>query len=162
MDPDIELELHFLDCQPQSILHSLTSNKVFEHLYRAASERILRDQPNPSNRVTDIDQLIFLDPSSLFPSAQRSIEIPIEVIRNRSPSVSVSPQTIDQTTGIVSTPENASHIPPAPPLPPSFDVSSTLRDRTPDQATIWANVSLKMTFRQKRRKIMLCRFKIKT
>lgn len=130
MESDVEFQLHFLDCQPNSILHALTSDEIFSNLYRAATTRILRDEPNPSDRVTDIDQLILRDPLLTFPLQNQTKEIPIEIVKTKHVPRPISPKIVEQV----------SEIPPAPPFPFTFDPPQPTQCRTPEQESLWATV----------------------
>jgi hypothetical protein len=148
-ESDIEFELHFLDCQPDSVIRSWNDPTVINHLYRAATTKILRFsrayQRKESDRVTDIDQLILNDPV-LFEPRQASRQLSIEVRNNNNVDrlpVNVKSDTVQQSISPMST---KASIPLAPPLPSSLDsaikMQTQARQRadTPDQGTLWANV----------------------
>lgn len=136
MESDVEFQLHFLDCQSDSILDALSSDEIFSNLYRAATTRILRDEPNPSDRVTDIDQLILRDPLLIFPRQTQTKEIPIEIVKTEHVLRPISPKIV----------EKVSEIPPAPPFPVSFDQPKPIQCRTPEQETLWATVKYRIIF----------------
>ena len=85
-ETNIEFQLHFIDCNPDSIIHSSNSKLIVEHLYRAATNRILKFettyQRKGSNRVTDIDQLSLLLHSTSLPS-QNTVKHPTIEIRKK-------------------------------------------------------------------------------
>lgn len=141
-ESDIQYNLYFLDCQSESINRMMNNPLVFDHLYRAATTPILRFQRSyqraEADRVTDIDEL-----SSIitFTSSIPRI-IPIEIVANEIEEVIIP---MEDPIPV----ETKTHIPPAPPLPPSFDVairsqiqSIKTTARSPDQETFWAVVSL--------------------
>jgi hypothetical protein len=136
---DIQFQLYFLDCQPNSIIRSLNDQSVFDHLYRAATNRILKFdksyQRKESHRVTDIDQL-----SSLINPLPQNMTrtIPIEMIKNEN-------RKIENKTSS----ETDVRIPPAPPLPPSLDLAIKLQTEfkksivpSPNQNTLWVKVRI--------------------
>jgi hypothetical protein len=148
---DIQFQLHFLDCQPASVIRSLNDKSVIDHLYRAATNQIVKFDKSytrkESNRVTDIDQLSLIHSPVLFIPTNttthvsienRNISIPIVKSKNRTQSSSIDVKI-----------EKDISIPKAPPLPPSLDLAIKLQSQslkpaivTPDRETLWANVSL--------------------
>lgn len=146
---DIEFELHFLDCEPQWVFRSLEDNAVMDHLYRAATNRILKFetfyQREESDRVTDIDQLILHSPD-LIELPQRSRQVSIEITTDEVREVSIPIIKSDTIQSPRSPIELRTAIPPAPLLPPSLDAAIKLQSQaaravTPDQGTLWADVS---------------------
>ena len=128
MESDVQFQLYFLDCQPDSIDRVLHDQSVFENLYRAATNRIIKFdktyQRKEAHRVTDIDQISVL-----------SENVPkIEMIKteNRTTMGKVSPQVDIR-------------IPPAPPLPASLNLAIKLQRSvvpSPDQKSLWSKVIL--------------------
>lgn len=139
-DSDIQYNLYFLDCPSENIHRIMNDSSVFEHLYRAATNPILRFQRSyqraEADRVTDIDELSSI--ISYTSSSSISRTIPIEVIKEKKEEVIIpmeDPIPIEMKV----------EIPPAPPLPPSLDVAIRSQTqaiaRSPDQQTFWAAVS---------------------
>jgi hypothetical protein len=127
-ESDIQFQLYFLDCQPNSIIRTLNDQSVFDHLYRAATNRILKFdksyQRKESYRVTDIDQL------SVLPTNMTRIEM-----------IKIENPITEEKTSL----ETDVRIPPAPPLPASLDLAIKLQKSvvpSPDQKTLWAKVIL--------------------
>lgn len=150
---DIQFQLHFLDCQPNSILRSLNDKSVLDHLYRAGTHRIIKFdktyQRKESHRVTDIDQLSSLiNPISSISNSPIT-PIPIEIIKNEMRKISIPIiQADNKRTSIEIKTETDIRIPPAPPLPPSLDLAIKLQSQinktsiqTPNQGSLWANVN---------------------
>ncbi|CAF1101472.1 unnamed protein product [Adineta ricciae] len=151
-ESDVQLELHFLDCQPDCIDRSLNDQSVLDHLYRAVTQNILQlensDQRNQSHRITDIDQLVVLLNHVTFTPKSMTKHIPIELMKNDNRQVEIpiikteakhSPMEVQvETTGV---------IPPAPPLPPSLDLAIKLQKQamkievlSPDKNSLWSSV----------------------
>jgi hypothetical protein len=145
-ESDIQFQLHFLDCQPDSVIQSLNDKSVMDHLYRAATNNILKFdksyQRKESSRVTDLDQLnpVLFIPQNLtrhvsidiIKTENRKISMP--KIKTQSPPPPIEVKTVTQ-----------GFVPPAPPLPPSLDLAIKLQSlktaiASPDQATLWATV----------------------
>jgi hypothetical protein len=154
-ESDIQLNLHFLDCPPDSINRSLNDKSVMDHLYRAATNKILKWEKTytrkESNRVTDIDHLaLLISPVSFIPkNMTRNISIELTRTENQPMSIPIvkSENKTPSTPSIdVKTPIEG-FIPPAPPLPSSLDLAikrqAQLRKApvtSPDQESLWANV----------------------
>jgi len=154
-ESDIQLQLHFLDCPLDSINRSLNDKSVMDHLYRAATNKILKWEKTytrkESNRVTDIDHLaLLINPVSFIPK-DMTRNISIELTRNENQPMSIpivkSENKTQSTPSIdVKTPIEG-FIPTAPPLPSSLDLAikrqAQLRKTpvtSPDQESLWANV----------------------
>ncbi len=127
-ESDVQFQLYFLDCQQDSIDRTLHDQSVFDHLYRAATNRILKFdrtyQRKEAHRVTDIDQISVL--STSMPK--------IEMIK-----------TENRTTVEKASPQMDARIPPAPPLPASLDLALKLQKSvvpSPDQKSLWSKVIL--------------------
>jgi len=92
-ESDIQFQLHFLDCQPNSIIRSLNDKSVLDHLCRAATNQIFKFdksyQRKESHRVTDIDQLSLLINPILFIPNNITRHIPIEITKNDSRKISI-------------------------------------------------------------------------
>ena len=144
-ESDIQFNLHFLDCQPDSILRSLNDQSILDHLYRAATNQILKFDKTykrkESNRVTDLDQLSLLNiPVSLQPKLLTR-NIPIEINRNENQLISIPVVKTEMKT------EKQVSIPQAPPLPTSLNEAIKLQSQalksaivSPDRETLWAKV----------------------
>lgn len=148
-ESDIQFELHFLDCQPNSIIRSLNDKSVFDHLYRAATNQIIKFdksyQRKESNRVTDIDQLSLLINPILFIPKNITRHIPIEITKNENRRISNS-ENKTSSIEVIKT-ETDARIPPAPPLPISLDLAIKLQSQSikaaalkPDPGTLWTKV----------------------
>jgi hypothetical protein len=154
-ESDIQLNLHFLDCPPDSINRSLNDKSVMDHLYRAATNKILKWEKTytrkESNRVTDIDHLaLLISPVSFIPK-DMTRNLSIEFTRNENQPMSIpivkSENKTQSTPSIdVKTPIEG-FIPTAPPLPSSLDLAIKRQVQlrktpvtSPDQESLWANV----------------------
>lgn len=148
---DIQFQLHFLDCQPNSIIRSLNDKSVLDHLYRAGTNRILKFdksyQRKEAHRVTDIDQLsLLINPVSSIPS-YITTDIPIEITKTENRKISI-PVIQSENKREIKT-ETDVKIPPAPPLPPSLDLAIKLQSQTtktalqsPDRDSLWVTVCI--------------------
>jgi hypothetical protein len=154
-ETDIQFQLHFLDCQPDSVNRSLSDKSVFDHLYRAATNKILKFEKSykrkESNRVTDIDQLsLVINPTLFIPKDMtRYSSIEITNNENRKISIPIIKSEIKTPPSTEIKVETEGFIPKAPPLPPSLDLAIKLQTQSrktaivsPDQGTLWANVRL--------------------
>ena len=135
-EADIQFQLHFLDCQPESINRSLNNPSVWDHLYRAGTNQVLRFdrsyQRKESHRVTDIDQLSATITPDLF--------IPKHIITPENEKLS-TPIEI-KTSPVEIQPETDICIPPAPPLPLSFDSPMKTVISPVNPQGFWANVRI--------------------
>ncbi|UJR36454.1 hypothetical protein I4U23_029177 [Adineta vaga] len=151
-ESDVQLELHFLDCQPDCIDRSLHDQSVLDHLYRAATQKILQlensDQRNQSHRVTDIDRLVLLLSHVKFTPKNITKHVPIEIPRTEEHQVTMPIVTIENRPSSKEVKiEIEGFIPPAPPLPPSIDLAIKLQSEarkieilSPDKESLWASV----------------------
>ncbi|CAF3333014.1 unnamed protein product [Rotaria socialis] len=147
-ESDIELQLYFLDCEPNSIVRLLNDKSIMDHLLRTTTTKIIKFekqyQRKEAHRVTDIDQVSLSDSPSLY--------VPIEItkMKHRNMPLSISPSastTRSSLSSIEIQTENKAFIPRAPPLPDSFDlaIKSQLQSlpktlKIPGQQTLWSNV----------------------
>jgi len=153
-ESDIQFQLHFLDCQPNSIIRSLNDKSVLDHLYRAATNKIFKFdksyQRKESNRVTDIDQLsLLINHPVLSLSENITRHIPIEITKNdiRKISIPIINNSENKTSSIEVKTEADIRIPQAPPLPHSLDLAIKLQSQaiktevfSPDRENLWASV----------------------
>ncbi|CAF3625306.1 unnamed protein product [Adineta steineri] len=159
-EPDIQLELHFLDCQSDSIDRSLNDQSFMNHLFRAATHKILTlensDKRNESHRVTDIDKLALVLNHVTFIPKNMTRHVPIEISKNENLEISIPIIKSEKKSQSPPPPpplsieiklENQGSIPKAPPLPASLDLAIKLQSQarkieilSPDQETLWANV----------------------
>jgi hypothetical protein len=146
-ESDIQFQLHFLDCQPNSIIRSLNNKSILDHLYRVATNKIFKFdksyQRKESNRVTDIDQLSLSINPVLSPPESITRYIPIEIIKNDIRKISNNSE--NKTSSIEVKTEGNINIPQAPPLPHSLDLaikSQSIRTEvlSPDRETLWTKV----------------------
>ncbi|CAM4885451.1 unnamed protein product [Rotaria socialis] len=149
-ESDIELQLYFLDCEPNSIVRLLNDKSIMDHLLRTTTTKIIKFekqyQRKEAHRVTDIDQVSLSDSPSLY--------VPIEItkMKHRNMPLSISPSastTRSSLSSIEIQTENKAFIPRAPPLPDSFDlaIKSQLQSlpktlKIPGQQTLWSNASI--------------------
>lgn len=153
-ESDIQLQLYFLDCEPNFIDRTLNDTSIIDQLFRAASNRTIKIdrkkyQREECDRVTDIDQITLLDSPTLFSPKTISRRVPIEIINNDYEEIQTSTPTIGSETYNTQSPpsEAKSFIPPAPPLPKSLDLAIKIQSKihktsplSPDQQSLWSKV----------------------
>ncbi|CAF2524690.1 unnamed protein product [Rotaria sp. Silwood2] len=153
--PDIQLQVYFLGCDSDSIIHASKDKSIMDHLCRSATYKTQKFEKiykrKEANRVTDIDQLSLLDNSISFPSKNTTRHISIEITKNENPKLSipiVKSKTSTQSSSLIEAKTDTTIlIPQAPPLPNSFDLAIKSQSKSfktvaisPDQETLWSKV----------------------